>query len=39
MDEELVTTVTLPFLLRGMWGNTAIILHYVCVNVWESTSN
>ena len=22
MDEESVTTVTLPFLLRGRWGNT-----------------
>ena len=39
MDEESVTTVTLPFLLRGRWGNTAIVLHYVCVDVWESTSS
>ena len=37
MDEESVTTVTLPFLLRGRWGNTAIVFHYVCVDVWEST--
>ena len=33
MDEESATTVTLPFLLRGRWGNTAIVLHYVCVDV------
>ena len=39
MDEESATTVTLPFLLRGGWGNTAIVLHYVCVDVWESTSS
>ena len=31
MDEESVTTVTLPFLLRGRWGNTAIVLHYVAM--------
>ena len=37
MDEESVTTVTLPFLLRGRWGNTAIV--FVCVDVWESTSS
>ena len=39
MDEESATTVTLPFLLRGRWDNTAIILHCVCVDVWESTSS
>ena len=39
MDEESATTVTLPFLLRGRWANTAIVLHYVCVDVWESTSS
>ena len=39
MDEESVTIVTLPFLLRCRWGNTAIVLHYVCVDVWESTSS
>ena len=39
MDEETVTTVTFPFLLRGRWSNTAIVLHYVCVDVWESTSS
>ena len=38
MDEESATTVTLPFLLRGRWGNTATVLHHVCVDVWESTS-
>ena len=32
MDEEAVTTVTLPFLLRGRWGDTAIVLHFVCVD-------
>ena len=38
MDEQSVTTVTLGlFLLRGRWGNTAIVLHYVCVDVWEGT--
>ena len=34
MDEESATTVTLPFLLRGRWGNTAIVLHYVAMYVW-----
>ena len=33
MDERSATTVTLPFLLRGRWGNTAIVLHCVCVDV------
>ena len=31
MDEESVTAVTLPFLLRGRWDNTAIVLDYGCV--------
>ena len=26
MDEESATTVALPFLLRGRWSNTAIVL-------------
>ena len=29
MDEESGTTVALPFLLRGRWGNTATVLHYM----------
>ena len=33
MDEESVTILILPFLLRGRWGNTAIVLCYVCVDV------
>ena len=28
-----------PFKVRGRWGNTAIVLHYICVDVWESTSS
>ena len=39
MDERSAATVTLPFFLRGRWDNTAIVLHYVCVDVWESTSS
>ena len=37
MDEESATTVALPFLLRGRWGNTAIVLHCACMDVWESS--
>ena len=39
MDEESATTVALPFLLRGRWHNTAIVLHCTCMDVWESTSS
>ena len=31
MDEESATTVSLPFLLRGRWDNTAIVLHCVAM--------
>ena len=37
MDEESATTVALPFLLRGRRRNTAIVLLYACMDVWEST--
>ena len=32
MDEESVTTVTLPFLLRGRWGNTVMYV-WMCGKV------
>ena len=39
MDEESATTVALPFLLRGRWRNTAIVLYYACMDVYMEVRN